>query len=324
MFIGSRFLSGAILVCGVCVAAQAQIDPAANEILNSQALKGSQELRATKSIWRIHDRNGVLIVYTIGDYELRLAAIGDGTSAVGVYKNGTVITSSQAVSSSVPRVIVEPTSGFDVDKDGGIDAVVESYSGGMHCCYGYQVLSFAEPFRIGATLETGGATLELVNGSAPNVVFQTLDGVLEYWHSDFASSLFPSVHVQFDRDKVALAEAWMKYPAPTDEEWAKMKADAAAAFASKEDWIKNPENGEPPFAPRALLDQVVTLIYHGNGAHGLRLLQETWKGDAARPGAIAADLLTQLANSQYWDGIKTLTGWTGEPAAIAQAGIAAK
>lgn len=319
MLFVTRVLAGVVLLGAACVSAQEAIDAAARDALLSPDLKGTQVSRMIKEVWTAKDGQGRLTAYTIGDYELRIANFADGSAVVGVLKAGKPVYASQSVGSP-PELLFEPTLGLDVDKDGSTDAIVGWYSGGMHCCYVYQVLSFAPEFRAGATLEGGESPLELVSGTSPNAVFRASDGVLGYWHSDFARSIFSDVYVQVDRDTVSLVEAWMKYP-PSEDEWTKMKAESAATFASKDDWIKDPVNGEPPFAPRALMQHMVKLIYTGNGAQAFLLLKETWKGDAAKPGVIAADLLAQLSKSRYWDGIKSLNGWTGEPAAIAQAGL---
>lgn len=323
MLFVTRILVGVMLLSVACASAQEAVDAAARDALMSPDLKGTQVSRMTKEVWTAKDGQGRMTAYAIGDYELRLANLADGSAVVGVLKAGKPVYASQSVGTP-PDLLFEPTLNLDVDKDGAADAVVGWYSGGAHCCFVYQVLSFAPEFLVGATLDGGESPLELVSGTSPNVVFRASDGVLSYWHSAFANSIFSSVYVEVKADTVSLADAWMKYPAPSDEEWTQLKAAAAAAFASKEDWLQDPVNGEPPFAPRALIAQMVELIYHGNGAHALRLLKETWTGDAAKPAAIAVDLLTQLSKSGYWESLKTLNGWTGEPAAIARAGLTAK
>jgi len=327
MLSGARVLLLNVAACyGVCLCAAAQDGISSDSIgklLTSPDLKGTLAARTTKEVWTGADGQSRLTVYTIGDYELRLVQFPEG-SGFGVFQGDDQKTAAMAQpGTSSPELLFEPSLGLDVDQDGAPDAVVGWHTGGMHCCFIYQVYSFAQPFRAGATLDGGGAPLELVSGSSPNVVFRATDGVLGYWHSDFASSIFSDVYIQVNGDAVSFAEAWMKHPAPSDEEWARMKAEVAAAFASREGWMKDPVNGEPPFAPRALIQQMVTLIYNGNGAHALRLLRETWRGDASRSGAVAAELLGQIANSGYWESIRALNGWTGEPAAIAQAELAA-
>ncbi len=323
MLLERSTLLSVVLACVASLGASAQdIDPAAREALMSPALKGTSVSRVTKEVWTAKDGQGRLLSYTLGDYELRLANLSDGSTVLGVLQAGKVLFASQSMDGSSVELLIDPARGMDVDKDGSADAVVGSFSGGMHCCYSYQVLSFAPKFRAGATLDGGESPLEVV-GDGPNVVFKGTDGVLGYWHSDFASSVFSDVYLQVSGDSVSLAEAWMKYP-PSEDELAKMKAESAAAFASKENWMQSPENGEPPYAPRVLMQHVVKLIYTGNGAQALALLKDTWKGEAAKPKAIATDLLTQLSKSAYWEDLKKMNTWTGEPAAIVQASLAAK
>lgn len=327
MLLHRSTLLSAALLCAATLSAFAQdgVTPEASisKALLSPDLKGTLVARTTKEVWTGKDGQSRLTVYTIGDYELRLVQFAEG-SGFGVFQDGhRKIAALSEPGTSPAELLFEPTLGLDVDQDGAPDAVLGWNTGGMHCCYVYQVFSFADPFRGNLTIDAGDAPLELASGNSPQVVLHGTDSVLGYWHSDYASGIFSDVYLQVKGDKVSFAEAWMKYP-PSDEELAKMKAESAAAFASKENWIQSPENGEPPYAPRVLMQHVVKLIYTGNGAQALALLKDTWKGDAAKPKAIATDLLSQLTNSQYWEGIKLMNGWTGEPAAIVQAGLAAK
>ncbi len=50
----------------------------------------------------------------------------------------------------------------DLSGDGAEELVVESYTGGAHCCFVYWVFT-AEPLKLAAQLETGSAQMELAD-----------------------------------------------------------------------------------------------------------------------------------------------------------------
>ncbi len=308
-------LTMALLGAAACDAqTQEEIEKAMRDTLLSGKLKGALVSRVEKEVWRGKDPSQSITIHKLGGYELQLADLADGTGIVAVLKDNKVVYVTQTIG-SMPVLVYEPSLGIDADQDGAPDVMLGGHSGGMHCCYSYQLLNFGSEFRPGALLEGGSSEISLIN-AAPQAVFRASDGVLEYWHSSFAESIFSEVLISIDRDRVVLAEAWMRRDPPTPEERAQFAADISQAFASKEGWMQDPENGEPPFVPRALIERMVPLIYSGNGDAAIALLRETWKGSAAARDAVALDLFTRLSNSSYWEGLKTFNGWTGDPKSI--------
>ncbi len=298
-----------------CVAqSQAELDQALRDKLLSGALKGTLVSRVEKEVWQGQEPGQSVTIYRLGGFELQLADLGDQTGIVGVLENGRVVYVGQTVGSA-PTLMYDLALGIDADQDGAPDTAIATYSGGAHCCTTYQVVNFGETFRAGAVLDGGSGGIALENAS-PTAVFRGHDGVLEYWHASFAESIFPDVLFSLDHDRVVLADAWMRRQPPTPEEREQFAARLPAAFASPDGWMRDPQDDEPPFAPRVLIERMVSLIYSGNGEAAITLLRDSWVGDPARREAVALDLLTRLATSSYWDGLKALNGWSGEPREI--------
>jgi len=313
-----RVAVAAVMVsAGICAAqTQEEIEAMMRATLLSGSLKGSLVSRVEKEIWRGKDPGQSVTVYKINGYELQLADLGDSTGMVGVVKDGKVVYAMQTIGAgSTPTLLYDLALGLDADGDGAPDTAIASYSGGAHCCYGYQIVNFGEEFRVGAEIDGGSGGITLEN-AGPQTVFRASDGVLEYWHASFAESIYSEVLISIDHDRVVLAEAWMRRDPPSAEEHAKAVAELSEAFASKEGWMQDPENNEAPFAPRALIERMVALIYGGNGKAAIALLREIWKSDAARGEAVGLDLLTRLSKSGYWDELAKLNGWIGDPQSI--------
>jgi hypothetical protein len=270
--------------------------------------------RVEKEVWQGRQPDQSVTIYWLGGFELQLADLGDRTGIVGVLEGGRVVYAAQTVGSA-PTLLYDLTLGLDADQDGAPDTAIGVYSGGMHCCYTYQVVNFGTTFRMGAVLDGGSGGIELENAGPP-AVFRGHDGVLEYWHASFAESVVPDVYFTLDHDRVALADAWMRQPPPTRAQHEEDAARLQEALASSENWLRNPVDDEPPFAPRELIERLVSLIYGGNGNDSLAMLRASWVVDPSRREAVALELLVRLSTSGYWDGVRLLNGWSGDPRQI--------
>jgi hypothetical protein len=287
---------------------------AARDVITSGSLKGELVSRVEKEVWRGKAEDQSATIFHIGDFELLLGDLGDRAGILAVTQVGKILIAQQT-EGSAPTLLYDLALGLDADNDGVPDTAVVNYSGGAHCCFTYQVLNFGSKFRIGATIDggNGGVALE---SAGPPVVFRMSEEALQYWHCSFVESVFPSLLFTIEDDKPILADAWMRRDAPTDLERAALFAAIQDAYRNPEVWLHDPDDNLKPFLPRILIEKVTDLIYNGNGEIGIQLFLDAWQGDAARRDAIGAELLSQLSKSVFWDQVRQMNGWTGDPAAI--------
>src|SRR5690606_38183156 len=107
---------------------------------------------------------------------------------------------------------------LDVTGDGRPDFVLQSYSGGAHCCF-YTLIIEREPeILLLAELDGAHAEVRLENlDQDPALEAVLLDWTFAYWKTSFADSPAPQVILKLDETGYNGSAALMRGPAPTPE-----------------------------------------------------------------------------------------------------------
>jgi hypothetical protein len=166
---------------------------------------------------------------------------------------------------------------LDINNDGDRDLVVETYSGGAHCCWTYSVI---------ATNKNPHLVLQIENESAVAFADRDSDGKVELWASDgkfdyfdgmsHADTYFPTIVLQINGRTVSdISPRFREY---YDGEIAKAKdaltPDKLQPFSGARSKDEFPEYYER-VAPR-VLQVVLSYLYCGRQNDAYKALQQMW------------------------------------------------
>jgi hypothetical protein len=192
-----------------------------------------------------------------------------------------------------------PEPGKDITGDGLPDLIVEVYSGGAHCCFEYLIVSLGEEVKKVDTIYGGNSSFEFkdLNGDG---IYEAIgnDDTFAYWEAPYAESPMPSVILKFDGRKYAISDL-MKRPAPSNEQLV-ARLEQLSRDQGESRW------GIPPSTWGYMLE----LIYSGNGDLAWKFCDMMWaKRGKGNKEDFLSEFRKKLAESPYWDGIKSLNGW---------------
>jgi hypothetical protein len=93
--------------------------------------------------------------------------------------------------------------GQDVNGDGSPDLVLEGYSGGMHCCWTYYIVSLGSKPGLLVKFENESGTGFVVNKNTGRMEIHALDGAFDYF-DEFAHAFspFPDVYLRLEGRKL--------------------------------------------------------------------------------------------------------------------------
>lgn len=191
--------------------------------------------------------------------------------------------------------------GLDVDAtgDGRPDFVLQSFSGGAHCCYYTLVLEREPVLAVLAEFDGSHSPALLQNiDDDPPLEVRLNDWTFAYWKASFADSPAPEVILDLKDEVYAGAPALMRRPPPSSDalksEIAELHAEMARA--------KRP-------LPR-LWGRMLDLIYSGNAEAAFELLDGAWPETLPGKASFLLQFGAQLSFSPYWDTVAELNGWT--------------
>ena len=117
--------------------------------------------------------------------------------------------------------------GQDVNGDGSPDLVLEGYSGGMHCCWTYYVVSLGSKPGLITKFENERGAGFVVNKNTGRMEIHVLDGAFDYF-DEFAHAFspFPDVYLRLEGTK--LLDISQEHLVDYDKSITKLKADIPA------------------------------------------------------------------------------------------------
>lgn len=181
--------------------------------------------------------------------------------------------------------------------------VVQTFSGGAHCCFALSLVTLGETVSARALPFDGNYGARFEKGA--DGVWRLIGGenVFAYWRASFAGSPAPTVVYRLEGETLALDEAAMRKPAPP---LAKLLADRDTW-----DWSAAQAHG---FLPYPLLNRTYDLIYTGHLDAARAFLAAAWKPDLPGGAEVAQDLFgCQLRRSEHWPAIATLNRVPADP-----------
>jgi hypothetical protein len=187
--------------------------------------------------------------------------------------------------------------------DGTPEVIVETYSGGAHCCFEYYLVRLGSQFSVLDTIH-GAARFEA--DSLGSLVVHVNDYVFDYWQMPHSDSPLPEVIMKFSAGRFRMARDLMKQPPPDSVSLEKM----ATEIRGIRGWRGYPLQSEFLPAPMvALTAQMVHLIYTGNADAARKLAWAAWPRFLRGEPDFVTDLFTQLRKSPYYGGIRDLNQW---------------
>jgi len=191
--------------------------------------------------------------------------------------------------------------GLDVDAtgDGRPDFVLQSYSGGAHCCYYTLVLEREPELAVLAEFDGGNspAVLENIDGD-PALEVRLNDWTFAYWKAPFAESPAPEVILDLQEEAYAGAPLLMRRPPP-----------ASGALAAEIEALHGELARTKRPTPR-LWGRMLDYIYAGNAETAFQLLDGAWPEGLPGKASFLLQFGAQLSFSPYWDTVAELNGWT--------------
>ncbi len=254
-----------------------------------------------------HADDTVLRKWTFGDDVVSIEKIagGDGfdQDLLTIRHSGTLvhaevaphvdfITSDQGASDDAKLVAITSAAAKDL--------VIETFTGGAHCCFSIEIATLGDSVRVSAPLDTrdaGAALFKLPNTGLLGL--RSADMAYAYRWTSFADSPAPELLLRYDPDKgFTLADDLMKKPAPSAEKL-KQITDTMRADAGWKD-------GSPP---RDYLQAILDLVYSGNLKTAQVYAAKAWPSAIGGRQDFIDDLnKCALPSSAWWSSVAAMNG----------------
>lgn len=185
----------------------------------------------------------------------------------------------------------ETKTGNDITGDGHPDMIVESFSGGAHCCFSYYLYALEPAFKQLAEIDTGssGAQFEKHDGIT-GLVMTTGDNTFAYWYAPYSGSPTPVVKLTWDGTAYVMSPELMAAPAPATDALAK----EAAEIATSDWWTATDMYSR-------LWGEMLDLIYSGHADLAWVFLEGGWPEGRSGMDTFKTNFRCQLAQSPYWN-----------------------
>lgn len=165
----------------------------------------------------------------------------------------------------------------DVNGDGAPDLVLESFSGGAHCCWTYYIISLGAKAGLLAKLENerGAAFVRNANG---RIDIETQDGAFDYFDGAcHACTAFPLVYLRLEGAK--FVDAGSEHLAAYDEIIANSQKALSDEQRQELRSLKSKpteDEGLDDRSVRNALDIVLAYLYSGREQQARQALRELW------------------------------------------------
>ena len=195
---------------------------------------------------------------------------------------------------------------LDINDNGRLDFILESYSGGVHCCYETLFFEYdkAGQFSLVDTVPSRHTPLEFSNFDSDSAFeFQLIDWTYDYGLVPFSHAPRPTVVFDYS-DETSDYEVSLRHLDTTVDDNELMSRGAE---------IRNDKAGwkVADVHPRLLRIVVEELLYGGNGDMIEPFVRVAWpEDDKERADWFLAELSETMVHSPYWSALETVNGWT--------------
>ena len=201
--------------------------------------------------------------------------------------------------------------GDDITGDGIPNLVLQSYSGGAHCCLTLWLFEAGERFRLVGAYGGGDYPVRFRQlDDEPGMEMIQFENAFAYWYVGFASAPAPQVYFRWQGEDYVPAPDLMRLPPPEQNEL----QDIAATYQDHEQWQKKWTDDRMP-VPTAFLGVLLDLTYSGNLEAANELLTMTWPADLEGRDAFRYEFFCQLQRANFWDIVAPLNGLEAAPPA---------
>ena len=236
------------------------------------------------------------VVTRIGDYTFSVAPVQDGMAhELTVFKHDKVL---WTLSDFLVTVLDSDSLGIarDLTGDRVPDAIVETYSGGAHCCFAQYIVALGTKFEVLDTVYHGGRWSDSDGDGLWEVTVNDL--TFDYWKLPHSDSPLPEVIQEATRKGFVPNAELMQARTPTASEvLAMLRASRDGKL-----WKDYTTLAEDEFLPGAMAElhrDFVTLLYQGQGALALELLDTGWPLFIPGRAEYVADVLALVRKSPY-------------------------
>jgi len=194
----------------------------------------------------------------------------------------------------------------DLNDDQIPDVIIETFSGGAHCCFVQYVVSLGNRFEVLDTIDHAGLWSDRDGDRLWEVTASDL--TLDYWKLPHSDSPIPFVILEATDSGFVPNVELMRKPAPTATEVLAVLRDARSR-----DWRDYNKLSETMFmspAQAVLHRHLVELIYSGNAKTGLEVLETGWPLFILGREQYTLDLLEKLRTSPYWEVLAEMNAGT--------------
>jgi len=195
---------------------------------------------------------------------------------------------------------------IDITGDGIPDLVVETFSGGAHCCYTYYLYSLGKKFKPIAVLETKDSSLRFQDLDGDSI-YEILgrDYTFAYWQTYFADSPAPEVILRHTGEGYHLALDLMRKSPPSEEELSKQITDVRRQFGDPVMETFQDPAWRTARVPSSLWETMLDLIYGGNSQVAWDFFSRAWPKNEKGENEFLAAFKAKLQTSPYWADLKT-------------------
>lgn len=177
---------------------------------------------------------------------------------------------------------VDPISGADLNGDGKPELVLEGYSGGLHCCYTYAIVSLGPTPQVLHAFQNT-APVKFEKQSDGSVLIRAADGVFDYFLIPHTDAVIPQLVLKLEGND--LVDVSANYPEVYDKDIAHARgllaADEIERFR-KSNFHDKLYTDQIPTVHK-VLTIVLDYVYSGREEKAWQALDELWPpSDAAR------------------------------------------
>ncbi len=199
----------------------------------------------------------------------------------------------------------------DLNGDGLPDVVVESYSGGAHCCTSVHVFDPANGFHHLFSFTLGNTGFVFIDPDGDgHWELLVRDNIFSYWAAAFVYTPFPDAVLGYRDETLEVATDIMQRP--LDALLAESRCgDAPCTVARVADVLRDEitsAEGWNVYEDRGFLGFILKYMYAGHAGTAWQVLDRAWPLDEASKVAFRTSLLRQLLKSPYWGALVEMNG----------------